>query len=221
MEDWISHLFQDKQLLRMGHHQRLDDLNLGLGWLYYALTRIVRPRVIVIIGSWRGFSPLVFGKAMADNVEEGRVLFIDPSLVDGFWKDQTAVNNYFAGFGLRNIQHFLMTTQEFVASEAYRQLREVDLLFVDGYHTSEQASFDYHAFASRLSEKGLALFHDSCSEAISNIYGKDKAYRYNVADFITELKRDPHLQVFDLPFGQGVTLVRKIPTADPRPEKIR
>lgn len=196
----------------MGHHQRLDDLNLGFGWLYYGLARLVRPSVIVVIGSWRGFSPLVFGKAMADNLEEGRVIFIDPSLVDDFWKNPEAVSAHFGDHGVRNIQHFLMTTQQFVTSEAYRELRHVDLLFVDGYHTAKQAKFDYEAFAPLLSEKSLALFHDSCSDRVSKIYGADNAYQYSVRDYVSELKRDRSLQVFDLPLAQGVTLVRKAET---------
>jgi predicted O-methyltransferase YrrM len=209
MNEWISRLFENPQLLKMGHAQRLADLNLGLGWLYYALARVVRPRVTVIIGSWRGFSPLVFGKGVADNLEKGRVIFIDPSLVDPFWKGGSGVKAYFAEFGITNIEHFQMTTQEFVTSEAYLQLTDVDLLFVDGYHTKEQATFDYHAFSAMIPSTGIALFHDSCSDIVATIYGEDKAYKHTVRDLMTELKQDPGLQVFDLPFDQGVTLVRK------------
>ena len=209
MQDWIANLFSDKQLLRMGHAQRLEDLNLGFGWLYYGLTRLIRPSVIVVIGSWRGFSPLVFGKGLADNPEPGCVHFIDPSLVDDFWKDPDAVRAHFAQHGITNIQHHLLTTQQFVASAAYRALPHVDLLFVDGYHTAEQARFDYEAFAPLLTEKSLTLFHDSCSDRVSKIYGPENAYRYTVRDYLAELKRDPRLQVFDLPFAEGITLVRK------------
>jgi predicted O-methyltransferase YrrM len=197
----------------MGHAQRLEDLNLGLGWLYYALTRAVRPSVIVVIGSWRGFSPLIFGKAIADNVEPGRVHFVDPSLVDDFWKDPAAVQAHFASYGVTNIQHHLMTTQQFVATDTYRALPHVDLLFVDGYHTAEQARFDYEAFAPLLlGEKSLALFHDSCSDHVTKIYGVENAYRYTVRDYLAELKRDPRLQVLDLPIAEGLTLVRKAET---------
>lgn len=209
MQDWIANLFSDRQLLRMGHAQRLEDLNLGFGWLYYGLTRLIRPSVVVVIGSWRGFSPLVFGKGLADNLEPGQLHFIDPSLVDDFWKDPNAVRAHFARHGITNVQHHLLTTQQFVATDTYRALPHVDLLFVDGYHTAEQARFDHEAFAPLLSEKGLALFHDSCSERISKIYGPENAYRYTVRDYLAELKRDPQFQVLDLPFAEGVTLVRK------------
>ena len=207
--DWLAKLLQNPDLCRMGHGQRLADLNLGLGWLYYALARIVRPRTVVVIGSWRGFVPLVFARALADNVEPGVVSFIDPSLVDPFWKDPAKVTAYFADFGAPNISHFLMTTQQFVASPAYKSLEPVDILFVDGYHSLEQARFDYEAFQGRMAPKGITLFHDSTAVMTSRLYGAERAYKYGVKDFIDVLKKDPQLQVFDLPFAQGVTLVRR------------
>ena len=69
----------------MGHSQSPEDRNLGLGWLYYALGRTLRPKVAVVIGSWRGFVPLVIGKALQDNQIPGELIFIDPSLADDFW----------------------------------------------------------------------------------------------------------------------------------------
>jgi predicted O-methyltransferase YrrM len=206
---WISHLYARPGLLRMGHNQRSDDLNLGLGWLYYALGRILRPRHAVVIGSYRGFVPLVLAKALADNVEPGTVTLVDPSLVDDFWKEAD-VAEYAAGFGLENLRHHLATTQEFVETDACRGLDEIGILFVDGYHSAEQARFDYRAFESRLAPDGVALFHDSMFSGTSSIYGDEARYDVSVSEFIDELKRDPSLQVFDIPFGTGVTLVRKL-----------
>ena len=34
MNQWISQVFSHEELLGMGHDQRAEDLNLGLGWLY-------------------------------------------------------------------------------------------------------------------------------------------------------------------------------------------
>src|ERR1019366_9046655 len=99
MNDWLTKLLQNPELRRMGHGQRLDDLNLGLGWLYYALARALRPQTVVVIGSFRRFVPLVFARALADNLEKGSVTFIDPSFVDDFWKDPQTVQNYFTSFG--------------------------------------------------------------------------------------------------------------------------
>ncbi len=210
MREWVDTLFENKDLLRMGHHQRAEDANLGLGWLYYALARVLRPSRVVVIGSFRGFAPLVFGKALADNSEGGEVWFIDPSIVDDFWKDSSAVQEFFGGLGVRNIRHFLMTTQEFVTSESYRSLGDVGIVFVDGYHSEEQSLFDYEAFVDRLSPEGFMLFHDSVRVRVSRMYGSDFPYEHRVKYLIDKLKRNPRLQVLDFPFGDGVTLVRKV-----------
>ena len=193
----------------MGHNQRHEDASLGLGWVYYALCRMVRPRHAVVIGSYRGFVPLVVGRAFQDNREEGRVTFVDPSMVDGFWTDPASVRAHFERFGVGNVRHFRMTTQEFVGTEEYAGLGEIGLLFVDGYHTAEQARFDWEAFEGRLAPYGIALFHDSLVVRESAIYGADRPYRMTVKCLMDELRLDPALQVLDLPFGTGLTLVRK------------
>jgi predicted O-methyltransferase YrrM len=194
----------------MGHFQRLEDHNLGLGWLYYSLVRIIRPRVIVVIGSWRGFAPMVFGKALQDNLERGKVVFIEPSLVDNFWKDAQSVKTYFSEYGITNINHYLMTTQQFVASEFYKKLTDIGIVFIDGYHSKEQVQFDYNAFQHLLSEDGLILLHDSISSCNTKLYGEDKVYEHQVRYFIDELKQNKELQVLDFPFDSGMALVRKL-----------
>ena len=211
LPDWIAGLFGYRELLRMGHLQRKDDLNLGLGWLYYALARILRPAQVVVIGSWRGFVPMVFARALQDNAESGEVLFIDPSLTDGFWKNRKAVARHFRSYGITNIRHLLMTTQEFVQSREYRALREIGIVFIDGYHTHEQAKFDYLAFAGLLAADGLILFHDTKEFDVSHRYGRKHAYVRTVRNYMEELQREPQLQVLDLPFGGGVALVRRVP----------
>src|SRR4030095_7752741 len=151
-----------------------------------------------------GFVPLVFGRALADNRENGRVYFIEPSLVDDFWKDATAVADHFAGLGVTNVRHFPMTTQQFVETDAYRTLGSVGIVFVDGYHSEEQARFDYEAFEGRLTPTRITLFHASVRIRAFRMYGADRIYEHHVKDFIDTLKQDPGLQVLDLPFFDGV-----------------
>jgi predicted O-methyltransferase YrrM len=219
LTEWIAQLFEHRELLRMGHGQRRDDLNLGLGWLYYALARVARPASAVVIGSYRGFVPLVLARALADNGEGGRVHFIDPSLVDDFWKDGQSVQTHFAGLGVTNIDHYLMTTQQFVEADAYDGLGGVGLVFIDGYHTAEQARFDFEAFAGKVPPTGLLLLHDSVWRTACGLYGPGRAYTHSVIDFVTELKHQPAWQVLDLPFGNGLTVVRRAvaPCAPPPP----
>lgn len=212
LNEWIANLLERPDLLKMGHAQRRDDLNLGLGWLYYGLVRLLRPSDVAVIGSWRGYAPLVFGRALADNAEGGRLHFIDPSLVDDFWKDAAAVDDYFAGLGVTNIVHHLATTAEFTASAEYRRLQSVGIVLVDGYHTAQQARADFEAFAPKLADQGVILLHDSIWRQRSPIYGPGREYVRDVVDFVDNLKTDSDWQVFDLPFGEGLSLVRRTVT---------
>lgn len=206
---WIARLFENTDMLKMEHLQRLEDLNLGYGFLYAALIRIIRAKKAVVIGSLRGFVPLVLARALSENVEGGEVLFIDPSMADDFWKDEAATRAHFASFGVSNIRHFLMTTQEFVETPEYKTLTDVSLVFVDGYHSKEQARFDYEAFKDRLAPHGMTLFHDSTRRKISRIYGEEHRYEHRVVDLMDDFRADPSLQVFSLPLGAGITLVQK------------
>jgi predicted O-methyltransferase YrrM len=208
LNDWITQVLDDDGLSGMGHAQNRQSVNLGLGWLYYGMARVVKPETAIVIGSYRGFVPLMLGRALADD-GGGKVLFIDPSLVDGFWREPAEVRAHFAKFGLGNIEHHCMTTQEFVKSAAYKSLGEVGMIFIDGFHSHEQARFDFEAFEPRLSAHGMIFFHDSIRVRTSRIYGADKVYEHRVRDFMLELSKDPRLQVFDVPFGDGLTLVRK------------
>lgn len=211
IEEFIRRLYSDPTMLRMGHSQRREDLNLGLGWIYYALGRIIRPSRAVVIGSLRGFAPSVIAKSMLDNVEGGEVLFIDPSYVNEFWTDPAEVEAHFRRLGTPNVRHFRCTTQEFMATPAYVGLGDVGLLMIDGLHTAEQARLDYLAFLEKLAGSAVVLFHDSLRQRVSSIYGKDNPYTHTVFLFMERLKQTPGLELFTMPFADGLTLVRGRP----------
>jgi hypothetical protein len=103
-----------------------------------------------------------------------------------------------------------MTTQDFVTTDDYRRLERVGLVFIDGLHTEQQASFDYGAFAPLLEPRGFVLLHDSMIVRPDKVYGNEKAYGMSVKLFVDRLKQDPLLQLLDIPFGHtGLTLLRK------------
>lgn len=210
---WIKNVLEHEAMTQMGHGQRRETASLGLGWLYYGMVRVIRPASVVVIGSYRGFVPLVMGRALADN-GSGTVKFIDPSLVDGFWRKPTAVNEHFSKFGLTNIEHHCATTQEFVQQPEYHGLDDVGIVFIDGYHSYEQARFDFEAFEPLVASRGVIFFHDSIVVRTSRIYGPGKSYEHRVCDFMTELRKDGRYQVFDIPYGDGLTMVRKQPAKE-------
>lgn len=207
---WIERLFRDPALAAMGHAQRPAELDMGLGWIYYGLARVARPQRVVVVGSHRGFAPMVFARALADNGAGGRVVFIDPSMVDDFWKEPARVRAHFAEYGLDNIDHHAATTQAFVASPDWHRLgRTVGIVLVDGYHSEEQARIDHAAFEPLLVPGGFNLFHDSVRERTSRIYGADRPYRHTVKRYMDTLRADPAFEVLALPFGDGLCIVRR------------
>lgn len=208
--DWINHFLSHSEFLEMGHGQSEEDKNLGLGWLYYSLVRILKPTTGVCIGSWRGFVPILIGKAMQENINKGGLIFIDPSLADEFWTTPVKVDAWFKSFGVENIRHILMTTQEFTKHPSYSDIKEIDFLFIDGYHTAEQAKFDFLTFESMLSDKAIILFHDSIRPMVSDIYGDSKEYTHTVYQYMEELKKRKDFQHLDFEEGSGVTVFKKI-----------
>ncbi len=211
LETYLETLFAEPQMLRMGHGQSKNDLNLGLGWIYYALGRVLRAKTAVVIGSYRGFVPSVIARALGDNEQPGSVTFIDPSLADDFWAEPAHVTQHFEKLGTPNIVHQRFTTQTFVDTPAYAALDDIDLLMIDGYHTAEQARFDYLAFLPKLSEQAVTLFHDSVSIRESKFYGEDRSYWHTVRQFIERLETTPGIEVLTLPIGSGLSLVRGKP----------
>lgn len=208
-KDWIKKIFNYPELLRMGHGQNENDLNIGLGWLYYAEVRISKPKKIVCIGSWRGFVPIILAQALKDNKNKGKLIFIDPSLADNFWKDKQKTLLWFKKFGISNIEHHLKTTQEYVQTKHYQKLNNIGLVFIDGYHTAKQAEYDFKVFEKKLGLNPTIFFHDSIRPYISGIYGKEKKYEHDVYKFINKLKKIKQYQCLDFYEGSGVTLVKK------------
>ncbi len=216
MDDFVTRLLADPTMLRMGHAQRAEDQNLGLGWLYYSFARLVRHPQAVVIGSWRGFVPSIIARGMADNVERGELLFIDPALADDFWHQPAKVAAHFTALGAPNVRHVRQTTQEFAASPEHAALVEVGLLVVDGYHSAEQARFDYLTFLPKLTADSIVLFHDSVRRMQSPIYGKDRVYEHTVCLFMDRLRETPGLEVLSLPYGGGLSIVRGQPLSRDR-----
>ena len=213
IEQFIQRLYRDPEMLRMGHCQRLEDLNLGLGWIYYGLVRTLRPARVVVIGSFRGFVPAVMARALLDNAEGGELVFIDPSYANDQWTDPARVHAWFAELGVPNVRHHLHTTQSFLATPEYEALQDIGLLMVDGYHSAEQARVDYLAFLPKLGTEALVMFHDSLQQRSSDFYGEHHRYEHNVCLLIERLRATAGLEVLTLPFGPGLSLLRGRPAS--------
>ena len=59
----------------------IDQADLGFGFIYYALARVLKPEQVVVVGSYRGFSVVCTALGLIHN-RKGRLHFIDAAVVD-------------------------------------------------------------------------------------------------------------------------------------------
>lgn len=185
--------------------------DLGLGWLYYAFVRSLRPATVVSIGSGRGFVPILLAKAMADLHADGPIIFVDPSFDDDFWLDAAAVQRWFAGFEVdKYIRHRLLTTEQFAATDEFARLPPIDFLFVDGGHFYDTVRTDYDLLVPKLAANATVMLHDTVSRSANPAWSGPRRV------LLESVRHDQSWQALDLPFGAGVTILRREPTQSTR-----
>ncbi len=199
----------------LGHNQKTKNLNLGFGFVYYALVRAIRPKHILVIGSGYGFSVVCLALGLKDN-GIGRLTFVDPSYslvedgpfktVGGInqWSDSEKVNSHFKQFGVNNIvKHYKLRNNQFFPSYKILKLPKIDIAFIDGEHTYEGIKYDF-ANTLRFSHKNTYIFlHDT------NLYIREMVRHCGVKQWLELLKIQQGLfEVVDFPFDSGVAVVR-------------
>lgn len=211
--DLIRAILSDAKPL--GHHEAEETLNLGFGFLYYALSRALRPKHVVVIGSGFGFSVVCLALGLKDN-GKGLLSFVDPSysvLTDGpfktvggtaQWDEPDKVKRHFARFGVDHLlTHFRLRSEEFFAGYTASALPEIDLAFIDGSHTYEDVRKDFVSTVRHAHKNAYILLHDT------NIYVRELVRHAGVKRWLREVKREKELfELVDFPFSSGVALVR-------------
>lgn len=199
----------------LGHHEDAGNLNLGFGFLYYALVRTLRPKHVLVIGSGFGFSVTCLALGLKDNTK-GRLTFVDPSysvLTDGpfktvggtaQWDNPEKVARHFARFGLDGLlTHHRLRSDEFFARYAALALPEIDLAFIDGSHAYEDVRHDFVSTLRHAHKNSYLLLHDT------NIYVRELVRHAGVKRWLREVKREKQaFELIDFPFASGVSIVR-------------
>lgn len=208
----------------LGHREDASTLNLGFGFLYYALVRSLRPKHVVVIGSGYGFSVVCLALALKDN-RRGTLAFVDPSYsvlrhgplrtVGGTsqWDDPQRVRTHFARFGVQDIvTHHKLTSAEFFQQYEQLGLGPIDVAFVDGSHSYEDVSHDFCAVRRHTRRNSYVLVHDT------NIYLRELVGHAGVKKWLKVLKGHPQqFELVDFPFDSGVALVRVLCEGDWQP----
>lgn len=199
----------------LGHHEAPETLNLGFGFLYYALARALRPKHVVVIGSGFGFSVVCLALGLKDN-GAGQLSFVDPSysvLTDGpfktvggtsQWDEPEKVTRHFARFGVEGfLTHYRLRSDEFFARYPASGLPEIDLAFIDGSHAYPDVRQDFVSTVRHAHKNTYLLLHDT------NIYVRELVRHAGVKRWLKEVKREKELfEIVDFPFSSGVAIVR-------------
>ena len=191
--------------------QRLEPRLLASPWwighipFAFELIARLRPATIVELGTYSGSSFAAFCQALEAMGIEGRCYGID------LWEGDVHMGRFddslYETIAAYVAQHHARTgvllRKEFSAATADFADGSIDLLHIDGTHTYEAVSNDFHTWKAKLSERSVVLFHD-INVTVENV--GEPARKFGVRRFFDEVKAEsPHLE-FAHCYGLGVLL---------------
>lgn len=129
----------------------------------YDLAKHIKPQLFVELGTYWGTSFFSFCQSVKDNSLDTRCVAIDTWEGDehtGKYNDdayqnvQRIANVYFPDLDISLIKGYFSDVCDTFDNES------IDLLHIDGFHSYEAVSEDYHNWLPKLAENGVILFHD-------------------------------------------------------------
>lgn len=134
----------------------------GLGSLGFEFVRHNRPRIIVELGSFVGFSAFAMGLALHGLREGGKLYALDTWQGDGH--TGTYPEDVYRTF-LNRRSHLGLESTIVPLRMTFDEARDkvpdqIDLLHIDGLHTWEAVNHDFDTYGPLVRPGGLVLFHD-------------------------------------------------------------
>ncbi len=172
----------------------------------------LRPRIIVELGTYSGSSFAAFCQAVEACGLDAKCYGID------LWEGDIHMGRFDEEL-FREISEYLGSTYPDIAALIRKDFNEavalfedqsIDLLHVDGTHTYEAVSNDFHSWLPKMSDRGVVLFHD-VNVTVENTGPASRTF--GVRKFFDGVKsRYPHLE-FAHCWGLGVLIVGRNATA--------
>lgn len=138
----------------------------GSAAVLYGLIREQAPATVVEIGSYLGRSTVFFALALRSTGTPGRVIAIDPHTGDrqqleGLSADRLPTYELFRQHCRAAQVEDIVDARVMPSSEAaHGWTDDIDLLYVDGWHSYDGVLDDGHAWLPHLSPDGVVVFDD-------------------------------------------------------------
>ena len=159
------------------------------------LVDVLRPRTLVELGVWTGFSFLAFCDAVDASGLDTRCVGIDTWEGDAHAGTLSPdVADVVAARAARYGDAAELVRSTFDSAAPRFPPQSIDLLHLDGLHTYEAVRHDVDTWIGGLSERGVLLLHDS------QVAGRG----FGVARVVDELRRDHPVFSFEHGFGLAV-----------------
>ena len=166
----------------------------------YDLVNFVKPKQIVELGAYRGYSLFTMAQAIENSKLDTKIIGIDlwhkgdiHSEFDGnkVYNEVLNESKKYPSVDIDTIRDYFTNAKTQVKSES------CDIIHIDGLHTYEAVKEDFENYLPKLKENGVILFHD-IAEYTAEIP------EFGAYKFFNEIKQKyPHFQ-FEYSFGLGV-----------------
>jgi predicted O-methyltransferase YrrM len=141
------------------------SVNIDVANLYYSLTKMVRPLLVVEIGCFIGFSTLHFAQALREQ-GFGKIISIDAFDWDvdagnGEQNRQEVAEHYRKKSQLEDIITYVKGYSGQVYADLTKDIeQQIDLLYIDGDHSVKGAFEDFNTYYDDVRVGGYLILHD-------------------------------------------------------------